>query len=124
MLTTLLAGRSEVRIPEKGQKIILFSKKRPDGLWSPSGAHPASHSIGTGKLSRGQSGRGVKLATQFLVVPRLRMCGTIPLLPPPQCLHDVDRKKTYKLFYYLWSFGEKLDKDFVHVKLIGNNHKN
>ena len=120
MPITILAGRSEVRIPEKGQKIILFSKKRPDGLCSPSSLLFNWYR----ENFQGAEWPGCKVShSSPSSAPRLRMCETIPLLPPPQCLHDVDREKTYNFFYYLWSFGEKLDKDPVRVKLIGNNHK-
>ena len=46
-----------------------------------SGAHPALYSMGSGVLSRGYSGRGVKLTTHLHLVPRLRMSGAIPLIP-------------------------------------------
>ena len=45
------------------------------------GAQPASHSINTGVLSRGQNGLGVSLITHLHIVPNLRMSGVIPLLP-------------------------------------------
>jgi hypothetical protein len=37
--------------------------------------------MGTGVPSQGQSGRNLKFTTQLLVVPRLRMCGSVPPLP-------------------------------------------
>jgi hypothetical protein len=39
------------------------------------------HILGTGLLSQGQSGRGVKLTTHIYLRPSIRMSGTIPLLP-------------------------------------------
>ena len=47
-----------------------------------SGAHLASYSMRTGVLSRRQSGRGVKLTTNFHLVARLRRCGATPLVLP------------------------------------------
>jgi hypothetical protein len=41
----------------------------------------ASSSRTTGVLSQGKSSWGVKLTTYLHLVPRLRMCGAIPLLP-------------------------------------------
>jgi hypothetical protein len=35
-------------------------------------AHPASFTMGTGSLSRGQSGRGVTLTVHPLLAPRLK----------------------------------------------------
>jgi hypothetical protein len=52
------------------------SPKSPDQLWGP----PGSHSMCIGVLSRGQSGRGVKLTTRHLV-PRWSTGTAIPLLP-------------------------------------------
>jgi hypothetical protein len=44
-------------------------------------AHPASYSMRTDSLSRGQSGQSVKLTTHHHVVPRLRGSGSTLLLP-------------------------------------------
>jgi hypothetical protein len=46
-----------------------------------SGVHPTSYKMGTGALSRGLSGRGVKLTTHLQLVPRSRKCGSIHPLP-------------------------------------------
>jgi hypothetical protein len=40
-----------------------------------------SYSVGTGTLTRGHIGQGVKLNTHIHLVPRLRMSGAVPLLP-------------------------------------------
>ena len=44
-------------------------------------AHTTSCSVGTGFLSQGQSGRGVKLTTHVHLVAKLRMSGGVPLVP-------------------------------------------
>jgi hypothetical protein len=54
---------------------IFSSPSRPDRLWS-------SLSSGyRGLFPRGQSGRGVKLTTDFYLMPRSRKCGSIHTLP-------------------------------------------
>jgi hypothetical protein len=45
-------------------------------LW----AYPAFYSIGTGLISRAQSGWDLELTTHLRLVLRLRMSGAIPLL--------------------------------------------
>ena len=59
-----------------GARDFLFSKSVQTG----SGAHLASYSMGIGFSPRGQNDQGVKLTTQFHLVPGLRMNGVIPLL--------------------------------------------
>ena len=44
-----------------------------------------------GVLSRGQSGRGVKLTTCDHLAFRCRMCGVLPLLPYDTRLHGLHR---------------------------------
>jgi hypothetical protein len=53
----------------------------PRNAQTGSGAHPASYSIGTGVLSRGSCGWGVKLTTHLPLAPSLK-CGATPLLLP------------------------------------------
>jgi hypothetical protein len=60
--------------PDKGKRCLL--QKVQTG----SGAQIANNSMGVGVLSRGQSGRGVKLSIPLYLEPRLRMSGVIPLL--------------------------------------------
>lgn len=55
-----------------GRKIF---SPNPYWLW----AHPACYSKGTGMLSWGQGGRGVKFTPHLHLVPRLRMSGAKPL---------------------------------------------
>ena len=50
--------------------LIFATPERPDRLWGPSSA---------GFLSRGYSGRDVKLATRLRLVPMSRMSGATPL---------------------------------------------
>jgi hypothetical protein len=50
------------------------------------GAHTASYSMGTSILSRGRSGRDVRLTTHIHLAPRLRMSGD-----KTPCLHDLYR---------------------------------
>ena len=71
----LRAGRSGFGIPA-GANNSLFSEI----VQTASGAHLTSYVIGTVGLSRGQSGRGVKLTNDFYLAPRLRMSGSVPLL--------------------------------------------
>ena len=56
------------------QKMFLFSK-------TPSPAHPAHYSMGTGVFLWGESGRVMKPITHFHPEPRLRRGGDIILLP-------------------------------------------
>jgi hypothetical protein len=57
-----------------------------------SAPHPSSYPLGAGFRSRGQSGRGVKLASYLHLVGRL-ISGAILLPPPFPCLHGVERDK-------------------------------
>ena len=75
-VTRLAARLSGVGIPAE---VRYFSRLR--NVHTSSGAHPASYSIPTGVLSRGQSGRGVRLFTHLQLVPRLRMSGVKHPLP-------------------------------------------
>jgi hypothetical protein len=75
MLTLLRAGRFGIRVPAEARDFSLLQ----NGHTSPV-AHPASYSI-PWVLSRGSDGRGVKLTTEFHVVPRFGISGAIPLLP-------------------------------------------
>ena len=59
-----------------GARDFLFSKSVQTG----SGAHLAFYPMGIAFRPRGQNDQGVKLTTQFHLVPRLRMNGAIPLL--------------------------------------------
>jgi len=104
MPITILAGRSEVRIPEKGQKIILFSKKRPDGLCSPSSLLFNWYR----ENFQGAEWPGCKVShSSPSSAPRLRMCETIPLLPPPNA-------------FMTW-IGKKLIIFFIICGLLGRN---
>ena len=58
-----------------GQEIFFSNKSRP------ASPHPTSHSKTNGVLSRGYSGRSVKLTTHHLL-PRLIMSGAVRLLHP------------------------------------------
>ena len=60
-----LSGRSADRSPVAAK---FFAPVQTD-----SGAHASSYTIDTGSSSRGESGRGVALATNPRVTPRLRM---------------------------------------------------
>jgi hypothetical protein len=67
-----------------------------------SGAHPASYPMGTrGSSLRGWSGRGVKLTTHLLLVPRWRMRGTVP--PFPIGLHGMMLSYVQGQFYFTFS---------------------
>jgi hypothetical protein len=44
-------------------------------------SHTASYAMGTVVLSQGQSSRSLNFTTQLLVVPKLRVCGSVPPLP-------------------------------------------
>ena len=58
-------------------KRIFSSPECPDWLWG----HPVSYSLHTEVLSWGYSGWGMKFTTHQCLVLRLRMSGTVPLLP-------------------------------------------
>ena len=77
--SSVVRTSSEVRFPIRTNVFFFL-------LWNvpacPLGAHPTSHSVGTGVLSGGKSGRGVKLTTHLHPVPRLRTRGVIRLLLP------------------------------------------
>jgi hypothetical protein len=79
--TRLLTGRSGVQflVQERDSifNFMIFCLLR--SVQTGCGPHTAS-SVGTGVLSRGYSGRGVKLTTHFYLIPRLRMSGAVPLL--------------------------------------------
>ena len=75
-VTRLLAGRSGVRIPV-GAGDFSVSQNLQTG----SASHSALYLMGAEVLSRGKSGRGVKLSTHFHLELRLRMSGVIPQLP-------------------------------------------
>jgi len=79
---------------QEGQEIFLFSKT----VQTESGAHPASHSIGTGVLSQRYNGGGVKMTTYLQLVPRLRMRGAIPLFLPH--VFRARRGKNFTYFIY------------------------
>lgn len=70
--TRLRTGRSRV-LNTAWEEIISFPNVRTG-----SEVHPASNAMRTGVLSRGISGRGVWLATQLHLEPRLRMRTAIP----------------------------------------------
>jgi hypothetical protein len=60
-----------VRVPVDSR--IFSSPRRPDGLCDP----PSLLSNGyRGSFPEGKSGRGVKLATHFQIMPRSRKCGS------------------------------------------------
>jgi hypothetical protein len=54
-----------------GGKIFLFSAKRPDRLWAPPNCLLSGY--------RGAKRPGLELATDFHILPRLRMTGAMPL---------------------------------------------
>lgn len=59
------------------QEIFLFQKTVKDG----SGIHPDSRSTGTAVLSRGYGGPDVKLIAHLRPLSKLKMSGTLTLLP-------------------------------------------
>ena len=71
---------------QQRHEIFLFSKT----VQIESGAHPASHSIGTGVLSQRCNGGGANLTPYLHLVPRLRMSGATPLSFP--CLQGQERE--------------------------------
>jgi hypothetical protein len=75
IVTRLQTGRSRVWIPIGTR--CFASSKRPDWLWSP----PSLLFIGSGVLFQGYSSWVMKLTTHCHLVLRLRMSGSIPLLP-------------------------------------------
>jgi len=58
----------------------LWGRYFPHPVQTDPGAHPASYTMGTGSLSRGQNGRGVALTIHIHLVPKLRKSRAIPLL--------------------------------------------
>jgi len=90
LLTTLHTGRSGVRIPVESRGFSLLQNVKTN-----SGAYPASYSVGTGVLSRGYGGRVVKF-THFHPLPRLRMSGSVFLLP----VYDFVAWSEKTLLYY------------------------
>ena len=79
--------------------IIVPSKIHCPSLW------PNQHLNGQEIffLGGGQNDRGVKLSTHFLLVPRLRMSGTIPLLP--LCVFLVWRVTTKPIIFLTFFYG-------------------
>ena len=75
-MTRLLAERSGVQIPVGAGDFSV-----PQNLQTGSWAHSTLYLMRAEVLFRGQSGRGVKLNTQFHLEPRLRMSGAVLLLP-------------------------------------------
>jgi hypothetical protein len=72
-----------VRVPVGSR--IFSSPRRPDRLWG----HPISYPVGTGGLvSRGYSGRGVKLTANLHLLPRSRKCESIHSLPHTPLWHS------------------------------------
>jgi hypothetical protein len=68
---------------ESWQEPEIFSS--PKTIHSVSGAHPTSYSLGSGVLSWGYNGWGMKLTTHLHLMVRFRMSGAIPLL----CLYTL-----------------------------------
>ena len=62
---------------EQWQEILLFHKTVNAGSWT----HPGSRSMTIALLSRRYGGPDVKLTAQLHPVSKLRMSGTLPLLP-------------------------------------------
>ena len=65
---------------------VVYAKKKQENLINDSSrsiseAHPSYYSVSTGVLLQGSSGQGVKLTTHFYVVVRLKMTGSLLLLP-------------------------------------------
>jgi hypothetical protein len=63
-----------------GMEGLWFESRKGQKVQTGSGAQLANNSVGTGIISRGQSGRGMKLSIHLHLEPRLRMSGAIPLL--------------------------------------------
>jgi hypothetical protein len=84
IVTRLGAGRSGVQIPEGERNFPIFENHH-----TTPGDILACYSVGTGILSWGQSGWGVKLTTDLHIMSRLRTSGVKPLLPFI-CLHGMD----------------------------------
>jgi hypothetical protein len=80
-------GRDGGREQMKMKKIIF-------NVHTSSDAHPASCSLGTRVLTQEEGSRDTKLTTNLHLVPRLRMSGALPPLPPI-CFHGIDREKIY-----------------------------
>jgi hypothetical protein len=76
--TRLLTGRSEVHlfVRERDAFFSFMIFCLLQSVQTGSGPHTVS-SVGTGVLSRGYSGRDVKLTTHFHLIPWLRMSGTV-----------------------------------------------
>jgi hypothetical protein len=84
------AGRSTVRIPLEATNISLLHN-----VQTGSGAHTTSHSMGTGFISREQTGGSVTLTTGLHLVPRLRMSGGVFQRP-----HMLPWSRQRKLQFY------------------------
>jgi hypothetical protein len=70
-----MAGRSRFRIPAPTR--IFFSTT----VYTSSGAHPASYTMGTWYLSPGVKRQGREFTTQIYLVSRVSMSEAVPLLP-------------------------------------------
>jgi hypothetical protein len=98
IVTRLQAGRSGFRIPIAARD---FSPLQ--NVQTGSEAHPASCLRSTGVLPREIKRSGHKINLSLPLVPRLRISGATPLLPP-LCLHGRDRRKIYLfLDYYIYT---------------------
>ena len=86
--------QESIRLSVKKVLLILFMlvlNRKCDDIQIDSRAHLASYSMGTGVLSwGGESSWCVKLTTQLHLVLRSRMSGAV--LPPPECIHVMDRE--------------------------------
>jgi hypothetical protein len=74
ILIMLWTEWSSARIPVGAE--IFFLQNVQTGA----GVHPP-YSMGTGMLSRGESGRGMMFTTRLHLTQHLRMCGATPLIP-------------------------------------------
>ena len=86
-------GRSEVRIPVGSRYFSLLRNVR-----TKSAAHAAICSMGTGIITRAQSGWGINLATHLLLLQRLRISGAVRQCPPPLIWLHGGYRETCKIF--------------------------
>lgn len=72
----LQAGRSGVRDSAQARNLSLLQD-----VQTGSGSHPLSYSVDTAVISRGYSGRGVRLTPHPHLVLKFRMRGAMPVIP-------------------------------------------
>jgi len=93
-VTALQARQSRVQIPVEARGVSLFIN-----VQTICGAHPASYSLSTKVLSWGWSSQGVTITTYLHLVLRLRMTGSVPLLP---CMLSWCGQGPLYLLLWLW----------------------